>query len=445
MKVMWRSRWLTRLAGGTGLALGLAGLVVASASTPAQARAGAVLIQSHVAASWGDNAAGELGDGLTTGSSRSLYADIGAGKDVVQVAGGRDHALAVRSDGTVWAWGNNQYGQLGDGNTAIHVTPTQVTGLTGITQVAAGVEFSLALRSDGTMWAWGANGVGQLGRGTITDHEVTPARVLVLNHVTKISAGRGFALALRSDGIVFAWGLNGSGELGNGTTTLSSRPVKIAGLSQVTGIAAGWDSAAAIEASSTSALTSVWTWGANDQGQLGDGTLAGHATPERVTGVPASVKGVSVGVRYAVVLGADGSVWGWGENIVGELAVAHEGDAVTRPVNAIAGGSGIIQLSAGGGHVLALRSDGTVLAWGDNQFGQLGNGTTAEVGGPGPVTGLTGATYVAGSFISSFAVHTVLGYKPSTAANRSLTMAAVWSAGESQTSALKISTSTSPE
>jgi alpha-tubulin suppressor-like RCC1 family protein len=409
MTVMRRSRWLARLAGGSGLALGLAGLTAMSASTPAQARAGAVLIQSHVAASWGDNSTGQLGDGLTTGSSKPLSADIGAGHDVVQVAAGYDHSLAVRSDGTVWAWGANQYGQLGDANTAIHVVPGQVTGLTGITQVAAGVMSSLALRSDGTVWAWGANGAGQLGRGTITDHEVTPARVAVLNHVTRISAGRGFALALRSDGIVFAWGLNGSGQLGNGTTTESSKPVKIAGLSQVTGIAAGWDSAAAIESSSISALTSVWTWGANDQGQLGDGTLADHSTPERVTGIPASVRGVSAGVKYAVVLGADGSVWGWGENVNGELGVAREGSAVTRPVNAIAAGSGITQLSAGGGHVLALKSDGTVLAWGFNRFGQLGNGTTAEVGGLGPVTGLTGATYVAAGFLSSLAVHTVLG------------------------------------
>ena len=232
--------------------------------------------------------------------------------------------------------------------------------------------------------SWGDNSTGQLGDGLTTG-------------------------ALRSDGIVFAWGLNGSGQLGNGTTTESSKPVKIAGLSQVTGIAAGWDSAVAIESSSISALTSVWTWGANDQGQLGDGTLADHSTPERVTGIPASVRGVSAGVKYAVVLGADGSVWGWGENVTGELGVAREGSAVTRPVNAIAAGSGITQLSAGGGHVLALKSDGTVLAWGFNRFGQLGNGTTAEVGGLGPVTSLTGATYVAAGFSSSLAVHTVLG------------------------------------
>src|SRR5206468_1076785 len=172
---------------------------------------------------------------------------------------------------------------------------------------------------------------------------------------------------------------------------------------------AGWDSAVALESSSISALTSVWTWGANDLGQLGDGTLAGHSTPERVTGIPASVRGVSSGVKYVVVLGADGSVWGWGGNVAGELGVAHEGDAVTRPVNAIAAGSGITQLAAGGGHVLALKSDGTVLAWGFNASGQLGNGTTAQVGGPGPVIGLTGVTYVAAGFLSSFAVHTALG------------------------------------
>jgi alpha-tubulin suppressor-like RCC1 family protein len=246
MKVTGRSRRLARLAGGSGLALGLAGLTAVSASTPAQARAGVVLIQSHVAASWGDNSTGQLGDGLTTGGSRPLSADIGAGHDVVQVAAGYDHSLAVRSDGTVWAWGANRYGQLGDANTAIHVVPGQVTGLTGITQVAAGVMSSLALRSDGTVWAWGANGAGQLGRGTITDHEVTPARVAVLNHVTRISAGRGFAQALRSDGTVLAWGFNTFGQLGNGTTAEVGGRGPVTGLTGATYVAAGFLSSLAV-------------------------------------------------------------------------------------------------------------------------------------------------------------------------------------------------------
>jgi alpha-tubulin suppressor-like RCC1 family protein len=404
MRILRRSRWLALLAGCTALTAGMAG----AAAGPAQARvqpAGAVF-QSHVAAAWGANENGQLGDG--TSVARSLFVNINAGNQVAQVSAGLDHGLAVSSDGSVWAWGANDAGQLGDGVTIPRNTPAHVPGLTGVfTQVAAGLKFSLALRSDGTVWAWGDNRLGELGRGTTGGPEVTPARVAVLNHVTRIAAGGGFALALRSDGIVFAWGGNGTGQLGTGTTDPSPTPVKIAGLSQVTGIAAGLDSAAAIEASNVSAVTSVWTWGANMFGQLGDGTLVAHLTPERVSGVPASVAGVSVGGQFTVILATDGSVWGWGINNVGQLALAAGKTPVTRPVNVIAAGSHITQLSAGGGHVLALRSDGTVLGWGFNKFGELGNGTSARNSGPVQVTGLTSATQVSAGFLSSLAVHIV--------------------------------------
>jgi alpha-tubulin suppressor-like RCC1 family protein len=323
---------------------------------------------------------------------------------VVQVAGGTVHALAVRSDGTVWSWGLNEHGELGDGTTTDRNTPVQVAGLTGITQVAAGAFFSLALRSDGTVWGWGFNQNGQLGRGMVTDHEVTPARVAVLNGVTKIAAGRDFALALRSDGIVFAWGHGQLGQLGNGGTADSPRPVKIAGLSRVTGIAAGAEASLATENDGVSAVTSVWAWGANQYGELGDGTLTGHGIPERVTGLPVYIAGISAGAGFAAVLGTDGSVWDWGANVIGELGVAPGSSPVTRPVNAVAAGSGITQLSAGGGHMLALKSDGTVLSWGYNKHGQLGRST---VGGLAPVTSLASATQVSAGWQSSYAVHTV--------------------------------------
>jgi alpha-tubulin suppressor-like RCC1 family protein len=356
MKVLRRKR---RLAGYTVLALILSSVAAGSA----QARVTAIPIVSHVVASWGDNSLGELGDGTTVG--RSLSRDIAAGGDVVQVAAGGTHGLALRSDGSVWAWGYNEHGELGDGTNTQRFTPVQVRGLTRvITQVAAGGRFSLALRSDGTVWAWGQNDHGQLGRGTVSDHEATPARVAVLNRVTKISAGRDFALALRSDGIVFAWGANRLGQLGNGTTADGTKPAKIAGLAQVTGISAGWNSSLATETSGISAVTSVWTWGSNEYGQLGDGTRTGRTTPEWVTGLPVYIAGISAGGQFAAALGADGSVWSWGSNSAGQLDIAPAGSAVTRPVNSIAAGSGFTQISAGAGHMLALKSDGTVLGWG---------------------------------------------------------------------------------
>ena len=419
MKVLRRSRRLARAGGCAALALGMAG-AAGSVSAPAQARVTAILIQSHVVAGWGYNAQGQLGDGTTT--SRSLSGDIRVGNDVVQVAAGSGHGLAVRSDGTVWAWGFNGAGELGDGTTTNRSTPFQVTGLTGVTQVAANSDFSLALRSDGTVWAWGDNRAGQLGRGMTSNHEVTPAKVTGLAGVTKISAGSDFALALLSDGTVRAWGDNRRGQLGNGTTASSPVPVKVTGLSQVTGISAGYDASMATRTSGISALTSVWTWGGNDFGQLGDGTLAGRSTPERVTGLPVYIAGISAGGGFAAflgtggisatggfatVLGADGTVWAWGDDSAGQLGNAPSSTPVTRPVNTIGAGSGITQLSAGDFHVLALKSNGTVLAGGGNAHGQLGNGSTAQDTGPVQVTGLTNATQVAAGEWFSLAVHTV--------------------------------------
>ena len=374
-----------------------------------------------MAAGWGYNAQGQLGDGTTT--SRSLSGDIRAGSDVVQVAAGNGHGLALRSDGTVWAWGFNGLGELGDGTRTSRSTPVRVIGLTGVTQVAASGAFSLALRSDGTVWAWGDNRAGQLGRGTTSNHEVTPARVTGLAGVTKISAGADFALALRSDGTVSAWGDNRRGQLGNGTAASSPVPVKVAGMSQVTGISAGYGSSMATRTNGISAITSVWTRGGNDFGQLGDGTLTSHSTPERVTGLPVYIAGISAGGGFtarlgdgisatggfATVLGTDGTVWAWGDDSAGQLGNARSSIPVTRPVNTIGAGSGITQLSAGDFHVLALKSNGTALAWGSNGSGQLGNGTTTDPAGPVQVTGPANTTQVAAGGRFSLAVHTVLG------------------------------------
>ena len=256
------------------------------------------------------------------------------------------------------------------------------------------------------MWGWGKNSNGQLGRTTTTNHEAMPARVAVLNGVTRISAGGGFALALRSDGIVFAWGRGTEAQLGNGGMADSAVPVKIAGLSHVTGIAAGWDASLATENDGISAVTSVWAWGANNYGQLGDGTMIRHATPERVTGLPVYIRGVSAGGAFAAALGTDGSVWDWGDNELGQLGAVSQSPVVTRPVNAMAAGGGIIRLAAGYAHVLALKSDGTMLAWGDNESGQLGRAITAAPG-PAPVVGLASVTQVSAGWQSSYAVHTV--------------------------------------
>src|SRR5690349_9424591 len=308
MKVL-RSRRLARLAACAALVLGVAG-TAAAVPAQAQARGTAALAPAHVVASWGG---GPLGDPAIT--SRPQFGDIGVGGDVVRVAARYGHGLAVRSDGTVWTWGDNQFGELGDGTTATRLAPAQVSGLTGVTQVAAGKFVSLALRSDGTVWAWGANGAGQLGRGTGTNHEVTPARVTGLAGAVKISAGAAFEMALRSDGTVWAWGSNGDGALANGTRTgYSAVPVKVASLDNVTDIAAGFGTAVVTRTNGISVAKTVWTWGANDGGQIGDGTTAWRLTPVQVTGLPVYLAGIAAGFRFTAVLGTDGTVWAWGDD-----------------------------------------------------------------------------------------------------------------------------------
>jgi alpha-tubulin suppressor-like RCC1 family protein len=272
--------------------------------------------------------------------------------------------------------------------------------------VAAGVDHSLALKSDGTVWAWGNNNHGQLGNNTSVG-SLVPVQVPGLDHVTKISAGYGFSLALRSDGTVWAWGWNDKAQLGAfSKSPFSLVPVQVPGLAHATGISAGVEHAVATATDGTSALTSVWAWGDNEFGQLGDGTLTSHGA-ERVTGLPLYIAGTSAGDAFTTVLGTDGTVWAWGYDNYGQLGNAPSSAMVTRPMNTVGAGSGITQISAGALHVLALKSNGTVLAWGNNQFNQLGIGSQASVTGPVQVTGLTSATQVAAGLDVSFAIHTV--------------------------------------
>ncbi|MGE5286346.1 MAG: PASTA domain-containing protein [Micromonosporaceae bacterium] len=401
MNVSQGTTRLIRLAVIAAQAISLAGTV--AGSPPAQASTIAPVITGHAAAGWGYNGFGELGDGQRRKGCCSPRS-AGWAATSSRLRPGQSQSLAVTSGGTVWAWGSNLYGQLGNGTTIdTSNVPVQVKGLTGVVAVAAGYEHSLALRDDGTVWAWGGNPEGQLGTGATGNTQLTPVEVAGLTGVTKIAAGGFFSLALRSDGTVWAWGSNATGELGDGTTTSSPVPVRVTGLSQVTGIAAGYSAAYAIRTRSITALASLWAWGDNTGGGLGDGTQTNHLTPEEVTGISApSIASVAAGREFAVARGSDGSVWAWGDNSGGQLGTAPAANPVLRPVETIGTGSGIIQLSANSialadlkfAHVAALRSDGTVLAWGYNSQGELGDGTTAAHFGPEQVAGLTGATQV---------------------------------------------------
>ena len=188
------------------------------------------------------------------------------------IAGGDTHTVALKSNGTVWAWGRNESGQLGDGTTTDRNSPVQINTLSDVIAIAGGGSRTVALKSDGTVWTWGNNYSGQLGDGTTTNRN-SPVAVSGLSNVIAIAAGHAHTVALKSDGHVWAWGVNNFGQLGNGTTTDRNSPVQVNTLSNVIAIAAGTVHTVALKSNGT-----VWAWGENDYGQLGDNKGSGSSS-----------------------------------------------------------------------------------------------------------------------------------------------------------------------
>jgi len=332
----------------------------------------------------GYNNNGQLGDG--TPESKSAFIQIGNESDWSTIAAGGNHSLALKSDGTLWAWGLNDNGQLGDGtndnkSTPVYVRDTGGVTLTNITAIACGMNHTIALKSNGTVWAWGYNDYGQLGDGTYATTN-TPVAALGLTGVTTIAGGNCHSLALKSDGTVWAWGLNDNGQLGDGTYATTNTPVAALGLTNVMAIGAGSTHSLALKTNGT-----VWAWGNNGSGQLGDGTTVTTNTPVAVSGLT-NVIAIGAGGSYSLALKSDGTLWAWGYNNYGQIGQPPFSQELTpAPVVNL---SNIVAMARGiGKHSLALKSDGTVWSWGLNDNGQLGNGTTTNYSSPLQVPGLT--------------------------------------------------------
>ncbi|WP_018588460.1 Ig-like domain repeat protein [Salinispora arenicola] len=331
---------------------------------------------------WGDNAESQLGDGTTTNSSTPVTVDLPAGTTVTAVAAGQGHSLAVTSAGTVLAWGANSSGQLGDGTTTPRSTPVAVDLPAGttVTAVAAGDRHSLAVTSTGTVLAWGLNVTGQLYDGTTTTTSSSTPIVVDLpagTTVTAVAAGNAHSLALTSTGTMLAWGANSSGQLGDGTTTPRSTPVAV-DLPVGTTIT----TIAASSSSHSLAVTSTGTmlaWGANFTGQLGDGTITNRSTPVAVD-LPAgtTVTAVATGSGHSLAVTSTGTMLAWGGNGSGQLGDGSTTSSSTPVAVDLPAGTTVTAVAGGAGHSLALTSTGTMLAWGFNTSGQLGDGTTSN-------------------------------------------------------------------
>jgi alpha-tubulin suppressor-like RCC1 family protein len=341
---------------------------VATAALAAGATHTLALRSDGVVFGFGDNGSGQLGDGTTTDR---LLPRLALGlTGIVSLAAGGSHSFAKKGDGSVAAFGYRLGGRLGDGTTTgTSPTPTFVSALAGLVALEGGADHSVGLKSDGTVQAWGTNGNGQVGDGTTTNRSV-PTAVASLTSVAAIGAGDRFSLAVKQDGTAWAWGYNSSGQLGDGTTTQRTSPVQVSGLSTATAIAGGQLHSLALLSDGT-----VRAWGSNAGGQLGDGTTTQRTTPVQVDFL-SNITAIAAGADFSLALESDGTVWAWGANGSGQLG---DGTTTNRTSAAqISGLSNIVQIAAGLGHALALASDGTVWAWGYNLYGQLGDGTTTN-------------------------------------------------------------------
>jgi alpha-tubulin suppressor-like RCC1 family protein len=313
-------------------------------------------------------------------------------------AAGSSHAIAVLPDGTAVAWGSNAQGQIGDGTTSVsRPLPTAVSGLSKVVAVAAGSGHSLAIDAQGSLWSWGWNAWGQLGNGSTTD-SATPAVVPGLSHVTTVAAGNAHNLAIEADGSVWAWGFNQYGQLGDGTTNPSAIPEHVTGLPPVVAVAAGQGHSVAVGDDG-----SVWTWGANVHGQLGIGTNVGAGRPVQVPGLTGVVR-VAAGDFHTFALLDDGSLRGWGDNGNGEIGIGSTGDRwspVTVPIP-----EPVVSVSAGSDFSTAVTTLGRTYSWGLNSLGSLGTGPNVLGDQPSPtlVPGLQAMAVVSSKYLHSAAL-----------------------------------------
>ena len=311
---------------------------------------------------WGRNNSGQLGDNTTV--SKFLPTQIGVAT-WADISTKGEHCLGIKTDGTLWAWGNNFYGQLGDNTVVDKLVPTQIGIATNWVSVGAGGDFSLAITADRKLWGWGNNAQGQLGDNTFITKQV-PTQIGVAIWV-KISCGIKHTLGIKPDGSLWAWGEGSYGKLGNNSLVNVGMPVQIGTATNWAGIAACGQHSLGISGDGK-----LWAWGLNDNGQLGDNTIVGKGTPTQI-GTATNWVSVAGSGSHSLGITSDGKAWAWGFNFYGQLGDNTTTDRLVP--TQIGTATNWVSLSAGRVHSVGITSNGNHFAWGWNLFGQLGDNT----------------------------------------------------------------------
>jgi alpha-tubulin suppressor-like RCC1 family protein len=335
---------------------------------------------------WGTGRNSTFGQlGLGNLINYSSPKQVGALTDWKYVSAGSPYfSMAVKQDGSLWGWGRNGYGQLGLGNTVVaYSSPKQVGLLTDWATVSIGESHCAAIKTNGTLWTWGAPFGGCLGQGNSTVYYSSPKQVGALSTWSKISASGYFNMAIKTDGTLWGWGTNSAGQLGLGNLINYSSPKQVGALTTWTYISNSNNFCLATRTDGT-----LWAWGYNVFGQLGQGTTTYYSSPKQVGGLT-TWSTVNAASNFSTAIKTDGTLWSWGINNAGQLGLGNTSTYTSPKQVGILNNWKTLNVSGNSYSTSAIKTDGTLWAWGSGSYGQLGLGNTTNYSSPKQVGSLT--------------------------------------------------------